>query len=151
MSGLITPATAIEPLDEPIQSFPFVDADGRLTNEGHQLLLQYRNFINGIARVIPCDADISNPVNSIITLSPLAGGPTIAGYRDFDIYVAKPTGTFAGTMRAQVALSTGPLAMLNVFKNGTTFAVAGDIVSASVYMFIFADHLDSGAGGFFLK
>lgn len=140
----------VPPLDPPHRSFDFVDENGRLTEEGHSLLLQFREFINGCGRVIPCALEMA--VNTaVLTIPP--SGPVVSGYKDFDIFVGVADATSTGAVTATVVTRAGAsLSELKVFKsNGAAQAGLGDIVSGSLYLFVFADHLDSGAGGLVLK
>jgi hypothetical protein len=141
----------IDPLSPPSGMLQFVDQNGRLTSEGVAALREYRDFISGVGRVIPCDAANQNN----IVLTPTETAPVISAYKTFDIYVFKAAATANGAITINVqprGPSAQPLGAKNAYKaSGATSAGSGDTVLDSVYMAIFADHLNSNAGGFVLK
>lgn len=128
---------------------PFVDiATGMLTAHGLQLMNSWREFIVGMNRLIPCSASGTN----LITLTPNDAAPLIEKYVDYEVFVFTAAATTTGLVTATVVPRTGTLETLKVFKTaGAAQATTGDIVLNSVYMLIFADHLDGGAGGLVLK
>lgn len=137
-----------DPLSRPQDSLPFVDETGRLTETGRAMLQEWRDFISGMSRVFPCTATGTN----VISLTPVTTSPVPDDYHNFDIFAAKAVNTSSGAVTGTVVPRKGSLATLKVYKsNGATQAGVGDIVSGSVYLFVFADHLDSGAGGLIAK
>ena len=145
----IPSASMIEPLSRPSIHVPIVDPDtGLLTQHGAQLLDEYRSFMSGMARVISCDATGTN----VISLTPVSTAPKPKRYNSHDIYVARAAGSSSGVVTATVVPENGTLATLKVYKtNGAAQATTGDVVADSLYLFIYAEHLDGGAGGFVLK
>lgn len=141
-------ANQIDPLSRPQDSLPLVDETGRLTPTGIAMLREWRDFISGTARVIPCTSSGKN----LISLTPVLSAPVPDGYRSYDIFVSRADQTSDAAVTATVVPRSGTLATLKVYKtSGAAQAGAGDIVSGSVYLFVFADHLDSGAGGLIAK
>lgn len=144
----MTTFTNIDPLSNPQASLPMVDDTGRLTETGRSMLQEWRDFISGMSRLFPCTASGTN----VISLTPVTTSPVPDAYHNFDIFVAKAVNTSSGAVTATVVPRDGALATLKVYKtSGAAQAGAGDIVSGSVYLFVFADHLDSGAGGLIAK
>lgn len=143
-------ASIIEPLANFDQaSVPLVDPNtGLLTQHGIQILTQFRDFMSGCARLIPCDAVGTNS----IALTPVATAPQPGGYFSHDIFVARAAGTSTGSVTAYVSTESGDLNLLKVYKTaGAAQAGSGDVVADSLYLFVYAEHLDSGNGGFVLK
>lgn len=144
----MTISAPIDPLDRPQYGLQFVDENGRLTDVGIQFLSQMRDFVSGCGRLIPCNASGTN----IITLTPSATAPPINGYFEFDVYVFAAAETSTGAVTMTVVPQTGTLATIKGYKtSGAAQAGAGDVVQNSVYMAIYAGHLDAAAGGFVLK
>lgn len=143
------PAAAIgSPIAKPNGTVAFVDDKGVLTQSGLQLLSEYRDFIVGMNRVTPCNASGKN----LITLTPLTASPLIEKYVDYEIFTFRAAQTSDGSVTATVVPKKGALATVKVYKtNGTAQAGSGDVVADAVYMAIYAEHLDSGAGGLVLK
>jgi len=141
--------TMNEPLSLPSDIVPIIDPDtGILTQYGVQLLSEWRDFISGMARVIPCDAAGTD----IISLTPFATAPRPKRYNSYDIYAAKAAATSSGLVTATVVPEIGTLATLKVYKtDGAAQATVGDVVADSLYLFVYADYLDGGVGGFVLK
>jgi hypothetical protein len=107
-----------------------------------------RDFINGMNRITPCSAAGTN----LITLTPNDATPRLEKYIDYEFFVFTAAATSTGLVTMTVVPKNGTLATLKAFKNnGAAQATAGDIVLNSVYIAIFADHLDGGAGGFVIK
>lgn len=113
-----------------------------------QLMQKWRaNNLAG-CRVIPCNAVGKN----VITLTPFDASPLLDGYRVYDRFTAFADLTSDGAVTATVVPTNGTLATLKVYKSaGAAQAGSGDVVAGSLYDFIYADHLDSGNGGFVLK
>lgn len=98
-------------------------------------------------RVIPCSASGTN----VITLTPNSAAPLIERYVDYEIFPFVAANTSTGSVTATVVPATGTLATLKVYiDGGDTQAGSGDVVSGRLYLACFADHLDTGAGGFVL-
>lgn len=107
-----------------------------------------RDYINGMNRITPCSAAGTN----LITLTPNDATPLLKSYVDYEVYAFTAAATSTGLVTMTVVPKNGVLATLKAFKNnGAAQATAGDIVLNSVYLAIFADHLDGGAGGFVIK
>lgn len=145
----ISAAATATPLSKPTGIFPFVDPQtGNLSDHGLQLLNQYYNFIVGMNRLTPCNASGKN----VITMTPLSSSPLITAYVDYEIYSFVAAQTSDGNVTGTVVPASGSLATVKVYKtNGATQAGSGDVVAGSLYMAIYNDALDSGAGGLVLK
>lgn len=145
----IPAAAQATPLPRTNAATAFVDDNGLLTRHATQFLSAIREMIVGMNRITPCSASGTD----IITLTPNAGAcPLIEKYVDYEVFIAAAAETSTGSVTATVVPRTGTLSTLKVYKtNGAAQAGAGDIVQNSVYMFIYADHLDAGAGGLVLK
>jgi hypothetical protein len=144
----IPAAFQVPSLLAPAQRTPFVDDASMLSNNGWQVLQGMFGFINGMNRIIPCNASGTN----VITLTMLQVSPLVQGYFDFDTYRAVAVATSTGTVTALVATPQGNLGTVKVFKsNGAAQATTGDIVSGLLYDFVYVDSLDSGNGGFVLR
>lgn len=145
----ISTAATGTPLSRPNGLFPIVDIQtGCLTEHGLQLLSQIQGFIVGMNRITPCNATGKN----VVTLTPLDASPLIEKYVDYEIYSFAAAQTSDGSVTATVVPRDGALGTLKVFKNdGAAQAGAGDLVANSVYLLVYADHLDSSAGGFVIK
>ncbi len=137
------------PIPRPNASVPFVDPEtGLLTSHGVQLLSAWWNFMVGGNRVIPTSATGKN----VVTLTPNDASPMIEKYLDYEVFVAAAAETSDGSVTATVVPKTGVLDTLKVYVDGgSTQAGSGDVVADRLYLWIYADHLDSGAGGFVLK
>ncbi|WP_441235663.1 hypothetical protein [Bradyrhizobium sp. 930_D9_N1_4] len=137
------------PIVKPNQQFAVVDVKtGCLTDHGIQMLSQFYNFIVGMNRVIPCNASGTN----VITLTPLDASPLLKQYADYEVFAFVAANTSTGSVTMNVAARDGSLATLKAYKtNGSAQASTGDVVAASLYLAIYNDALDSGAGGFVLK
>lgn len=149
MTALIPAGSRPDPLPKPRSISGFVDPQtGALTSDGVQFLSRIRDYINGSNRVIPCSASGKN----LITLTPNTATPFLEGYRDYEVFVFTAEQTSDGSVTATVVPVKGTLATLKVYKtNGAAQAGAGDVVANSVYFAIYADHLDTAAGGFVIK
>jgi len=143
------PATAyVTPLTSFTQGVAITDSSGKLTQNGIQTLQQFVLFLNGMNRIIPCNASGVN----VITLTMLQTSPQIQQYNDFDTFRAVAASTTTGAVTALVVTPSGALATLNVYKtNGSAAAGAGDITAGLLYDFTYVDSLNSGAGGFVLR
>ena len=121
---------------------------GCLSDHGLQLLNEWYNFIVGMNRLTPCNASGKN----LITLTPLTASPLITGYVDYEIYSFVAAQTSDGSVTGTVVPASGTLATIKFYKtSGAAQAGAGDVVSGSLYLGIYNDALDSGAGGFVIK
>lgn len=145
----IPAAAQVTPLDLPSLRIGFVDAKtGVLTTHGHQLLIDYVNYIQGSCRIIPCNASGTNA----ITLTMLGVSPLIQHYNDFDSFRFVAAATSTGAVTAFVQTPQGALATLNVYKtNGSAQAGLNDITVGLLYEVVYVDSLNSGAGGFVLR
>lgn len=133
----------------PLGRMRIVDRDGMPTPSFLSLMQQWRAYNLGGCRLVACEAAGTN----LITLTPTHPiAPVIPGYRDYDVFLFRAQHTSSGSVTATVVPVTGTLATLKVYKaNGAAQAGSGDVVANSMYMAIFADHLDAGAGGLVLK
>ena len=140
---------SITPITKPNGVFPFVDlTTGNLTEHGLQVLNQYYNFIVGMNRITPCNATGTN----VITLTPLTASPLIEKYVDYEIYAFVAANSSTGAVTMTVVPRDGTLATVKAYKtNGSAQAGNGDISANSLYLAIYNDALDSGAGGFVIK
>ncbi|HDA7256740.1 TPA: hypothetical protein O5U21_001979 [Staphylococcus aureus] len=121
---------------------------GNLTEHGLQVLNQYYNFIVGMNRITPCNATGTN----VITLTPLTASPLIEKYVDYEIYAFVAANSSTGAVTMTVVPRDGTLATVKAYKtNGSAQAGNGDISANSLYLAIYNDALDSGAGGFVIK
>lgn len=142
-----------DPLNEASQGIPFIEVNpvtgaGVLTQQAVEFLRQLRDYVSGMSRVIPCDASGTNT----ISLTPTSGAPQIQRYNSHDIFVARVVATSTGDVSATVVPEHGTMSTLPVYKAaGVTRATTGDVVADSLYLFVFADYLNAGAGGFVLK
>lgn len=145
----ISTAATATPISKPNGMFPFTDLQtGCLTEHGLQIMNQYYNFIVGMNRVTPCNASGKN----LITLTPLAASPLIEKYTDYELYSFVAEQTSDGSVTATVVPKKGALATVKVYKtNGAAQAGAGDVVAGSLYLAIYNDALDTGAGGLVIK
>jgi len=145
----ISTAATATPITKPNSVFPFIDlATGNLSEHGLQVMSQYYNFIVGMNRITPCNATGTN----VITLTPLAASPLIEGYKDYEIFSFVAANNSTGAVTATVVPKKGTLATVKVYvTGGSAQAGAGDVVANSLYLAIYNDALDSGAGGLVLK
>lgn len=145
----ITSAATGTPLSKPDGLFPFVDPQtGCLSERGLSLLTQYYNFMVGMNRLTPCNATGTN----IVTLTPLAASPLIEKYVDYEVFTFVAANTSSGSVTMTVVPKNGTLATLKAYKtNGSAQAGSGDLVAGSLYLAIYNDALDTGAGGFVIK
>jgi hypothetical protein len=131
------------------QTLLLVNDDGTITLQGSEFLDEIRNFISGMSRVIPCE--LAGTAN-LLSLTPLQTAPRPKRYNSYDIYVARTILTSTGSVYATVVPEVGTLETISVYKdNGTAQADTGDVVADSLYLFVYADYLNGGAGGFVLK
>lgn len=129
---------------------PIVDPKtGIPTNYFLQHFQAWRAVLNGAARIIPCNATGTN----LITLTPTHPvAPVIDGYHDYDFFVFEAEHDSTGSVTATVVPESGSLAALKVYVDGgATQAGASDVLAARLYVAIFNDALDGGAGGLVLK
>lgn len=142
-------AAAIPTLQNPSLGSAFVDIKtGNLSQGAYQVLQAASGFINGMARIIPCNATGTN----VITLTMVAQTLLVQQYADFDTYRAVAANTTTGLVTALVVTPQGALATLKVFKNnGAAQATTGDVTSGLLYDFTYVDSLDSGNGAFVLR
>jgi hypothetical protein len=145
----ISASATISPLAKLNGDIPVVDiATGNLTAHGMQVFNGWYNHINGMNRIIPCNASGQN----VITLTPLTASPLLEKYNDFDFFAFVAADSSTGAITATVAPRNGTLSTLKVYNApGTVQASTGDIGAGGFYMMAYVDSLDSGAGGFVLK
>jgi hypothetical protein len=145
----ISTAATATPISKPNGVFPFVDLQtGCLTEHGLQVLNQYYNFTVGMNRITPCNASGTN----VVSLTPLTASPLIEKYTDYEVFSFVAANTTSGSVTMTVVPRSGSLSTLKAYKtNGAAQAGSGDIVSGSLYLAIYNDALDSGAGGFVIK
>ncbi len=145
----ISSAATASPIHKLLGQMQIVDVStGLLTDYGVQTFNEWYNFIVGMNRITPCNAAGKN----LITLTPLTASPLINDYADYEIYSFVAEQTSDGSMTATVVPKTGSLATVKVYKTGgSAQAGAGDVVAGSLYLAIYNDALDSGAGGLVLK
>lgn len=144
----ITAAATATPLPKISAGLQFVDENGRLTQYAAQCLTQWREYIVGANRVVPCNASGTN----VVELTPLDSGPLIEKYVDHEIFVFNAANTSTGDVTATVVPRTGTLATLKVYvDDGATQATTGDVIQNCIYLAIYASHLDGGLGGLVLK
>lgn len=145
----ISTAATASPIPKLLGQMQVIDpATGLLTDYAVQTLNKWYNSIVGMNRITPCNAAGKN----LITLTPLDASPLIEDYADYEIYAFVAEQTSDGAVTATVVPRTGALATIKVFKSaGAAQAGAGDTVAGSLYLAIYNDALDSGAGGLVLK
>lgn len=145
----ITADATGSPIKKPIGDFPFTDpTTGNLSDYALQLLNSWYNFIVGMNRLTPCNASGKN----VVTLTPLAASPLIEKYVDYEVFTFVAAQTSDGSMTMTVVPKKGSLGTLKAFKSsGATQGGSGDVVAGSLYLAIYNDALDGGAGGFVLK
>jgi hypothetical protein len=145
----ISTAATATPISKPNGVFPFIDIKtGCLTGHGLLVLNQYYNFIVGMNRITPCNASGTN----VITLTPLTASPLIEKYADYEMFSFVAANTTSGAVTMTVVPRDGTLSTLNAYVGaGATQANTGDIVAGSLYIAIFNDALNAGAGGFVIK
>lgn len=137
------------PIPAAVAAFQFVDpATGLLTKHGVEVLNAWHKQHVGMGRIFPCDASGTNT----ITLTPINEQMLLEKYSVYDVFAFRAAANSTGSVTATVAPKTGTLSTLKVYKtDGAAQAGSGDIVADSVYMLVYAPHLDSDAGGFVLK
>jgi hypothetical protein len=137
------------PIPAAIAAFQWVDPQtGLLTAHGADVLNAWHKQHVGMGRIFPCDASGTN----VITLTPVNQLMLIEKYSVYDVFVFRAANTSTGVVTATVVPKTGALSTLKVYaSDGAAQATTGDIVADSVYMLIYAPHLDTAAGGFVLK
>ena len=136
------------PLGQVNANIQVVGQSGRLTTEAINQQSRLVDYVQGMGRIIPCSATGTN----LITLQPNDATPKLEGYIFGDMFVFWAEITSTGSVTMTVVPKTGALATLKAYKtNGSAQAGSGDVVANSVYMAVYAPHLDTAAGGFVLK
>lgn len=137
------------PTPGPFWQFPFVDVKtGLLTDLAREFLTKLWSRGNAGNRIIPCNAVGTNA----ITLTPCDAAPLIEKYEDHDVFAFVAADNSGSPVTISVAAASGALPGLKAYvDDGAAQATAGDIIRDSLYLAIFSDHLDVGAGGFVLK
>jgi len=144
----ITATATGTPIPKPVGALRFVDENGMLTNHALQVLSRWHEFMVGMNRIIPVNCSGTN----VLTLTPLDSGPLLEKYVDYEAFAFTAANTSTGVVTATVVPRNGSLATLKVYKtDGAAQATTNDIVANSVYLLLYADHLDGGAGGLVLK
>lgn len=145
----ISTAATATPISKPNGGFPFIEpSTGCLTEHGLQLLNQYYNFMVGMNRLTPCNASGTN----VITLTPLDASPLIEKYVDYEVFSFVAANTSTGDVTMTVVPRKGTLSTLKAYKtNGSAQATTNDVVAGLLYLAIYNDALDGGAGGFVIK
>lgn len=137
------------PIVSPPLDMKIVDDDGFPTSVMRQFLQQMHAYIVNMTRVIPTNCTNVGNVYNLTVLSP---SPLIQRYNDHDIYSFVASATSTGSVTGNVTTNSGALSTLKWYKtNGAAQAGSGDIVSGSLYLAIFNDALDGGAGGLVIK
>jgi hypothetical protein len=150
------------PLDPPNASVPAVDPrTGNYTNPELMRQQKARNYVVGAGRIIPCSCSTpTSPADpNALTLTPNGSGgedgegPLLEGdYKFGDVFLFWADATSDGPVTATVVPKKGTLPTLKAYVDaGANQADSGDVVSGSVYMAVYAPHLDTNAGGFVLK
>jgi hypothetical protein len=137
------------PISKPNGLFPVVDIKtGYLTEHGLGLLSEIYNFVLGMNRLTPCNASGTN----VITLTPLGASPLIEKYVDYEIFSFVAANGSGASVTMTVVPRDGTLSTLKAYiDGGSTQAGPGDITAGRLYLAIYNDALDGGAGGFVLK
>jgi hypothetical protein len=145
----ISTAATLSPITRPNGQFPFIDmTTGCLSEHGLQVMNQWYNFVVGMNRITPCNATGKN----VITLTPLTASPLIEKYADYELFAFVAEQTSDASVTATVTPRKGTLDTIKVYKtNGSAQAASGDVVAGSLYLAIYNDALDSGAGGLVIK
>jgi hypothetical protein len=141
----INSAAVGTPIPAAVASFQFVNPEtGTLTDHGAQVLNAWHKQHVGMGRIFPCDASGTN----VITLTPVNELMLLEKYSVYDVFVFRAANSASGVVTATVVPKTGALATLKVYaSDGAAQATTGDVVADSVYMLIYAPHLDTAAGG----
>jgi len=149
VTGAISAAAKATPLPHANVGRPMVDTEtGQLTRHGTQVLSAYREHVVGSNRITPCSASGTN----VISLTPNDSAPVIEKYVDYEFFPFVAANNSTGAVTMTVVPRTGALATLKAYKtNGSAQAGAGDITAGLLYIAVYVDSLDSGAGGFVLK
>lgn len=123
-------------------ALPWVFANLAAGNQPASKLDDNFNALGAYATV-PCTASGTNT----ITLTPVAGAPTIAAYNQLQAYRFVAANTSSGTVSIQV----GALASLPAYRptsGGPVALDSGFIVAAEAYDAVYDVALNSGGGGF---
>lgn len=145
-------ATAAQqtPITTPNANLQFTDKDGKLTPNGKLAIQQLHSFVVNMARNMPTNAVTTS--GTALTLTPLQVAPLITQYAEGDQYHFVADANSTGNVTANVALPTGTLATINVYKtNGSAQATSGDITAGLQYWLTYVSSLNSGAGGFVIR
>lgn len=127
----------------------FVDLGGIPTLPSHTVLEEmWRQVVAGFV-IVPCVA--TGTANAIVLTPRLhkEGAANLGDHMAF-AFVAGATSTGPVTVVLQTpGAAAGAFPIVKVYKNGgATQAGAGDIVTGVLYLVLFNDALDSGAGGY---
>lgn len=144
---------AIPAIAQPEPLMPLVEIEaivdpktGHPTEYFMQLMQELRDYVNGANRLIPCSASGTN----VITLTPNSISPKLERYNDYEIFTFRAAAASTGAVTATAM--AGSAALPVYLLDGTLQqAASGDIVQDAVYFLMYASHLNSGNGGFFLK
>lgn len=147
------PAEAmVEPLNNFDSGLPIVDGQtGILTEFGLKMLQQFRDFVSGMSRVIPCDVD--GDVDSL-TLTPAQTAPKPDRYNDHDIFIGRMGFTLssaATAVYAEVLDASGTsLGLKQVYLTNGASATGVEVLENCLYLFIYDSQIGD-AGGFVVK
>jgi hypothetical protein len=145
----IPAAARPSPIPKPQSLSSFVDADGRLSPDGVELLAAWRDYMLGNSRIIPCESAFAA---NVYTLTPRAPACVIEKYCDYDGFAFVAAAASTAAVTAKVVTGGQTLATLKVYKsNGLTQAGNTDIGNGLFYIAFYVDALDTGAGGLVLK
>lgn len=134
----------------PQRTFQFVDIQtGTLTEYGISFLEGlWRQLAPGFP-IIPCDFSMAA---NVITLTPQLDEEGAHTYATGLGYWALANANSSGDLTGRVKSGTKELSTIKILKTaGAAQATTGDIVSGSVYLFLYHAALDGGAGALVLK
>jgi hypothetical protein len=113
---------------------------------GNQPLALFDAMFTQVAQMVAVPCTVAG-VNAL-TLTPIGSAPTFTSYQNFTAARFIAGATTTGTVTAQF----GALAALPVYlSDGVTQASTGNILVGGEYILVFAQSLNSGAGGFFVE
>jgi hypothetical protein len=136
------------PLADLLAQAAIADQHGMSTPYFVQFMQRMVANMQGANRIIPCSASGTN----IITLTPNDAAPLIDKYNNYDFFVFAAAANSTGAVTGTVVPKKGTLATVKFYISGGATQAGSDSLSADrLYIGIFADHLDGGAGGIVLK
>lgn len=140
---------APHPILRTLDSVPFVDDQGRMTQSARALLQQLVNNLSGAVIVTPCTcvSTLNALVLTPLSVSPVpysAPGETVV-YSDYNEYSFVADATLTGN----ATMSVSDLPVLTLYKNhGAAQATTNDITINYFYKVAYVANMNSGAGGF---